>query len=83
MQVDGREARGPSSQSSTAPRFVLHSVVPFSRAQSGHAELRVAKDRHGSIGGAGELVGIVRFNVANGSVISVVIDALGTPVDPP
>ena len=29
--------------------------------------------------GQGKLVGLVRFNVANGSVISVAIDALGTP----
>ena len=81
----GRWSRGSGAKLAVVDgaAFVLLAIVPFSRAQSGYAELRVAKDRHGSIGGAGELVGLVRFNVANGSVISVAIDAPGRPSGPP
>jgi hypothetical protein len=81
----GRWARGSGAKLAVVDgaAFVILPQVPFSRGQSGHAELRVAKDRQGSIGGSGDLVGLVRFQVANGSVISVFIDAVGTPVEAP
>jgi hypothetical protein len=81
----GRWARGSGAKLAVVDgvAYLIDPMVPFSQTQSGHAQLRVAKDRHGSIGGAGQLVGIVRFYVANGSVISVVIDAVDTPVGAP
>ena len=78
----GRRGSGPSSLSSTArppsclPCPLQPGAIGICRAASGQGPARL-------IGGTGELVGLVRFNVANGSVISVAIDAVGTSSEPP
>lgn len=84
----GRFARGSGAKLAAidGAAYILEPVEPFSRDRSGHSTLRVAKDRHGSVGGANQPVRTIRFNVAGGSLCSVEFDpyvdqgnALGQP----
>jgi AAA domain len=81
----GRWARGSGAKLAAVDgaAYVLEANIPFSRQSSGTAHLRVAKDRHGSVGGAGELAAVVRFKVSHGSIHAVSFDAVTTPVDAP
>jgi hypothetical protein len=85
----GRWARGSGAKLAvTDVAFLLEASEPFSRDRAGRAILRVAKDRHGAIGGPNETVAAVHFEVAGGSLHSVhldrplqVLEAATTPSD--
>ena len=72
----GRWARGSGAKLAAVggAAYVLENVIPFSRQNSGSAHLLVAKDRHGSIGGAGEVAAVVHFQVSNGSIHTVCLE---------
>ncbi|HXY45424.1 MAG TPA: AAA family ATPase [Acidimicrobiales bacterium] len=72
----GRYARGSGAKLAgvDGAAFVLDVEEPFSREASGRGSLRLAKDRHGSIGRVGEVVATVRFEVHAGSLTAVVLD---------
>jgi len=74
----GRWARGSGAKLAAVggAAYVLENVIPFSRQSSGTAHLRVTKDRHGSVGGTGDLAALVHFKVSNGSIHTV---CLGPP----
>ena len=72
----GRWARGSGAKLATidGAAYLLSVEIPFSRADSGVATLRLAKDRHGAVGPAGLSVATVRFEVASGSLNEIVLD---------
>ena len=72
----GRWARGSGAKLATidGAAYLLSVEIPFSRATSGVATLRLAKDRHGAVGPAGLTVASVRFEVTGGSLREIVLD---------
>jgi hypothetical protein len=66
----GRWARGSGAKLAAidGAAYILEPTEPFSRERSGHSVLRVAKDRHGAVGGASQPVRTIHFDVAGGSL---------------
>lgn len=78
----GRWARGSGAKLAfiDGAAYSLEVVASFSRSQSGHGTLRVAKDRHGQVGAIDQVAAEVRFEVESGSIRRV---ALSAPEDGP
>ncbi len=72
----GRWPRGSGAKLAAidGAAYTLEPRVPFSRASSGTAELVIAKDRHGAIGGVGARAASVAFEVEDGSLRRIVLD---------
>lgn len=63
--------------------YTFELVEPFSTHRSGSGALKVQKDRHGGVGGMGDIVRTVRFDVAAGSLHRVRLEPWGgSPIDP-
>ena len=78
----GRWARGSGAKLAAidGAAYTLEAAEGFSRNRSGVATVRVSKDRHGAVGGAGEAVRTVKFEVAGGSLHAVHISPI-SPID--
>jgi hypothetical protein len=79
----GRWARGSGAKLAAidGAAYTIETSEPFSRERSGSVTLRVAKDRHGAIGGNGEPVRTIRFSVAGGSLYQVVFLPFEAPTE--
>lgn len=73
----GRWARGSGAKLAfiDGAAYSLEVVASFSRSQSGHGTLRIAKDRHGQVGAMGQVAAEVRFDVESGSIRRVSLTA--------
>jgi hypothetical protein len=78
----GRWARGSGAKLAAVDGIALglEIVEPFSRERSGAGQLTIAKDRHGAVGGVGEIAATVHFSVAGGGLYSVGITRVSRSV---